>query len=247
MSTRAAAIGVGTARPSYTYRHAHPAVAVDLVVFTVREQALHVLLVQRGVEPFKDRWALPGGFVRIDEDLPAAAERELREETGATGAYLEQVGAFGEPKRDPRERVISIAFAAIMASDHLELKAATDAVATRWWRCEDLPELAFDHQDILLAARRHIVGKLRTSPIVFQFLASEFTLTELQQVHEAILGNSVDKRNFRKWIATLDIVKPTGKFRRHGQHRPAELFRLRARGYRDGMHAIGRPSAPRKG
>lgn len=211
----------------YSYRHPHPAVAVDVVIFTVREHRLYVLLIQRGVEPYKGSWALPGGFVRIQEDLFSAAARELREETGLDGAYLQQVGAFGDPGRDPRERVISVAYFAILSSEAIALKAGTDAAAAHWWAFAELPPLGFDHKAIVAAAHRALVRELPNTWIAFQFLGEEFTLTELQQVHEAIQGEELDKRNFRKWIATLGSVRPTGRLRRSGQHRPAELYRAR--------------------
>jgi 8-oxo-dGTP diphosphatase len=215
-------------RRGHTYRHPHPAVAVDLAIFTVIDRGLRVLLIERGVEPFKGRWALPGGFVRIEEDLLGAAERELREETAVSGVHLEQLGAFGHPRRDPRERVISVAFVAILASDHLTLAAGTDAAQAQWWPFASVPALAFDHRVILAAAQARVAEQLRRSPIAFQFLKPEFTLTELQQVHEAILGQAVDKRNFRKWVASLDVIKATGRAQKSTSHRPAALYRLKA-------------------
>lgn len=212
-------------KKSFSYRHPHPAVAADLVIFTLRDSRLHVLLIERAREPYKGSWALPGGFVRIHEDLQAAAVRELAEETGVAGAYLEQVGAFGRPDRDPRERVISIAFFAIIASDTLHLQSGGDAAAARWWQADKLPKVAFDHLDILGQARHRLRDKVRRSTIALRFLPPEFTLTELQQVHEAILGQELDKRNFRKWVTSLTYFRPTGRLRRGGQHRPAELYR----------------------
>jgi 8-oxo-dGTP diphosphatase len=209
----------------FRYKHPHPAVTADLAIFTLRENQLHVLLIERGREPFKGAWALPGGFVRIQEDLQAAAARELLEETGVAGAYLEQVGAFGHPDRDPRERVISVAFFAIISSDRLHLQSGGDAAAARWWPANKIPKIAFDHLDIVEQALHRLREKLRRSTIALRFLPAEFTLTELQQVHEAILGQELDKRNFRKWLTSVPYVRPTGRMRRGGQHRPAELFR----------------------
>jgi 8-oxo-dGTP diphosphatase len=214
-----------TEKKSFTYKYPHPAVAADLAIFTLQANQLHVLLVERARDPFKGSWALPGGFVRMHEDLPAAAARELEEETGVAGAYLEQVGAFGSPERDPRERVISVAFFAIIPSDAIHLKSGGDAAAAGWWPVNDLPNLAFDHQDILEQAGLRLREKVRRSPIALRFLAPEFTLTELQQVHEAILGQELDKRNFRKWLSSLPYLRATGRTRRGGQHRPAELYR----------------------
>jgi 8-oxo-dGTP diphosphatase len=214
-----------TEKKLFSYKYPHPAVAADLAIFTLQANQLHLLLVERAHDPFKGRWALPGGLVRMHEDLPAAASRELEEETGVAGAYLEQVGAFGNPARDPRERVISVAFFAIIPSDTLHLKSGGDAVAARWWPVDDLPKLAFDHQEILEHARLRLRDKVRGSPIALRFLPPEFTLTELQQVHEAILGKELDKRNFRKWLTSLSYLRATGRARRGGQHRPAELYR----------------------
>jgi 8-oxo-dGTP diphosphatase len=213
----------------YAYRHPHPAVTVDVVIFTVRVHRLELLLIKRGVQPFKGFWALPGGFVRSDEDLAAAAVRELREEAGIDGAFLQQVGAFGKPDRDPRERVISVAFYAVIPATALILTAGSDAAEARWWPFATLPQAAFDHKEIIAAAHSAVVDDLAHSSVAYQFLAPEFTLTELQQVHEAIRGHSLDKRNFRKWITALGTIRPSGRIRRGGPHRPAELFRLRAR------------------
>lgn len=214
-----------TEKKLFSYKYPHPAVATDLAIFTLQANQLHVLLIERAREPFKGRWALPGGFVRMHEDLPAAAARELEEETGVAGAYLEQVGAFGNPARDPRERVISVAFFAIIPSDTLHLKSGGDAAAARWWPVNELPKLAFDHQEILKRSHHRLRDKLRASPIALRFLSPEFTLTELQQVHEAILGQELDKRNFRKWLISLPYLRAMGRMRRGGQHRPAELYR----------------------
>jgi 8-oxo-dGTP diphosphatase len=216
-------------RHRYAYRHPHPAVSVDTAIFTVRDERLELLLIRRGVQPFKGTWALPGGFVRMDEDLAAAAERELREEAGITGAFLKQVGAFGRPDRDPRERVISVAFYAVIPAADLNLTAGTDATEARWWPFAALPETAFDHRQIIAAAHEAVVEALTRTAVAYQFLPQEFTLTELQQVHEAIRGHALDKRNFRKWVAALDTVRPSGRTRRGGRFRPAQLFRVRRR------------------
>jgi 8-oxo-dGTP diphosphatase len=200
---------------------------VDLAIFSIRDGQLCLLLIERGVEPFKGRWALPGGFVRMTEDLQAGAQRELLEETGISQAYLEQVGAFGRPDRDPRERVISVGFYAIIASDRIELRAGSDARLARWWPCDELPALAFDHSQILARAREQLKDRVRRSAVALQFLPPEFTLTELQLVHELILGEKIDKRNFRKWVTGLKYLHATGRERRGGPHRPAALFRAR--------------------
>lgn len=213
----------------HQYKYPHPAVAVDLVIFTLLADRLQVLLVERGVEPFRGALALPGGFVRITEDLEEAARRELREETGLSQGYLEQVAAFGAPQRDPRERVISVAFYTILSADKLALQAGSDAAAVGWHPCGELPDVAFDHAEIIATAKVRLVDKINRTTLALQFLPPEFSLTELQRVFEAVRGEHLDKRNFRKWIETLSWIKPTGTFRRGGQHRPAALYRASAR------------------
>jgi len=202
-------------------------VTVDTVLFTIFGKSLHVLLVRRGIEPFARRWAIPGGFVRSDESLDEAALRELREETGVAEVYLEQLYSFGAPGRDPRGRVITIAYFALVSPGHV-LQAGTDAAEARWWPMDELPELAFDHAAILGYALERLRNKLEYSTVGFQFLPEKFTLSELQAVYEAVLGRALDKRNFRRKIALLKIVRPLGEFRSEGR-RPAQLHRFSAR------------------
>lgn len=209
-------------------RHRYPAIAVDMVIFTVRGDDLHVLLVQRRGEPFAGRWALPGGFVNDDESVDAAAARELREETGVSEVYLEQLYTFGEPDRDPRGRVVSVAYYALLRQP-ADLAAADDATDARWFPMGALPPLAFDHAAILDYALARVRSKVEYTNVVYSLLPETFTLTELQRVYEIILGRTLDKRNFRKKIGSLDLVEPTGEERRDGAHRPAKLYRFRSR------------------
>ena len=211
---------------AYTYNYPHPAVTVDIVIFTIRSDELKVLLIKRALSPFRGEWALPGGFVNLDESLDAAARRELEEETGVAGVYLEQLYTFGTPDRDPRERVITIAYYALIPSDRIVLQAATDAEGVSWFGMEELPELAFDHHEILSLAHERLVAKLDYSTIAFQFMPQAFSLSELQQVYEVILRAPVDKRNFRKRILALNLIEPTGAEKREGAHRPAKLYRV---------------------
>jgi 8-oxo-dGTP diphosphatase len=211
----------------YQYKYPHPAVTTDIVIFTIRDKRLKLLLIRRGNEPHKGIWALPGGFLQLDEDVESGARRELAEETGISGVYLEQLYTFGAVDRDPRERVISIAYYALIASDKIVLQAATDAQAADWFSMDDLPALAFDHNKIVDKAHQRLVAKLDYSTIAFQFMSKDFTLSELQDVYEIILREEMDRRNFRKWVLALEQIEETGNTRRDGAHRPAKLYRVK--------------------
>jgi 8-oxo-dGTP diphosphatase len=210
----------------FTYEYPHHAVTVDITIFTVRNDELNVLLIKRALEPFQGEWAIPGGFVAPDESLEEAARRELAEETGVSGVFLEQLFTFGDVDRDPRERVITVAYFALIPSDELELRAASDAEGVGWFSVDKLPELAFDHDDILDAALDRLAAKIEYSTIAFQLMPESFTLTELQHVYELIARTPIDKRNFRKRTLALGVIEPTGEEKREGPHRPAKLYRV---------------------
>lgn len=214
----------------YQYQYPHPAVSTDIVIFTIQEQELKVLLIRRLSEPFQNGWALPGGFVEIDEDLDQAALRELQEETGISGVYLEQLYTFGKPDRDPRERVITISYYSLVPIDRLTVGAASDARELGWYDIEALPELAFDHKQIIAKAKQRLTAKLDYSTIALQFMPGKFTLSELQRVYEIIHGESLDKRNFRKRVMAFGCIDDTGEVRRNGSHRPARLYTLKSPG-----------------
>ena len=199
-------------------------VTVDIVIFTIQSGVLKVLLVKRRIPPFVRQFAIPGGFVHDEEDLDQAALRELREETGVSDVYLEQLYSFGDPKRDPRGRVITVAYFALISADR-PLQAGTDAAEAGWWPMDHLPILAFDHARILNYAVERLRNKLEYTTVGFQLLPERFTLTELQEVYEAILGKKLDKRNFRRKMSLLKILKPLPEYRRGGQ-RPAQLYRF---------------------
>jgi 8-oxo-dGTP diphosphatase len=199
---------------------------VDLVIFTLLKGTLHVLLVKRRHEPFAGMWALPGGFVQIEESLEDAARRELREESGVAGVYLEQLYTFGDPRRDPRTRVITVAYFALVRAERQRLQAATDAAAVGWFSAYDPPALAFDHGHILEYAVTRLRYKLEYTALAFELLPEEFTLTELQETYEHILNEGLDKRNFRRKVLQADILEETGGLR-VGEHRPARLYRFR--------------------
>lgn len=209
-----------------------PSVTVDVVAMTALGDRLHVLLVRRGVWPFGGAWALPGGFVRMEEDLDAAARRELCEETGVAGAsYLEQLYTFGDPGRDPRTRVISVAYYALLPGPASALGpcAESDASEARWWPVDCPPPLAFDHEAVLAMALSRLRAKLGYTSVAYALLPDEFTLSELQRVYEIILGKGLDKRNFRKKMLTAGILEGTPRQRREGAHRPAQLYRFTRR------------------
>jgi 8-oxo-dGTP diphosphatase len=214
---------------TFCYPHPHPAVTTDVVLFTILGQRLKILLIKRAGEPFAGSWALPGGFLEIDEDLDACAQRELQEETGIRDVYVEQLYTFGRPDRDPRERVISVVYYALVPAERLNPQPGSDATATGWFALEALPNLAFDHREVIAMAHRRLVAKLDYSTIAFHFLPETFTLGELQQVYETLRGEAVDKRNFRKWVLALSQIEATGELRRSGVHRPARVYRLNNR------------------
>lgn len=221
-------------------KYERPSVTVDVVIFSLIDARvvapssglsglqLSVLLIRRKAAPFAGRWAIPGGFVHMDESLEAAALRELQEETGMTDVYLEQLYTFGDPQRDPRTRVITVAyFALVPANTAARHRPGSDAAETGWFFVHDLPELAFDHGEVLDYALKRLRYKLEYTLVGFELLPDEFTLTELQQAYELILGEALDKRNFRRKILSADVVEETGGRRTDGEGRPATLYRYR--------------------
>jgi len=208
-------------------KYERPSVTADVVIFTLRNQDLQVLLIKRAHWPYEDYWAIPGGFAQMDESLEETALRELREETGVTDVYLEQLYTFGDPGRDPRTRVITVAYIAVAPADQIEPRAGSDAAEARWWPMYALPsKLAFDHADILDYALTRLRYKLEYTAVGFQFLPEEFTLPELQAAYEIVLGEKLDKANFRKKLSRGNVVEPTGRYRQT-TGRPAELYRYR--------------------
>ena len=208
-------------------QYERPSVTVDIVTFTLRDHDLKVLLIRRKRAPFAGYWAIPGGFVQMDESLEAGALRELEEETGVRDVYIEQLYTFGQPNRDPRTRVITVAyFALVPASTLPALQAGDDAADARWWSMYDLPSLAFDHAEILDYALTRLRYKLEYSAVGFELLPEKFTLSELQSTYEVILGEKLDRGNFRKKLHKAAIVEPTREYRNTGG-RPARLYRFR--------------------
>lgn len=214
---------------AYTYKYARPALTVDCVVFAFDDARLKVLLIERGAPPFDGNWALPGGFVQVGEPIEGAARRELAEETGVKDIFLEQLYTFGNPERDPREHVVSVAYLALIRRVDHQLQAATDARAARWFDVVDLPALAFDHQRIFDLALARMRSKLRYQPVCFELLPPKFTLTQLQSLYEIILGRSFDKRNFRKKILGQKILEGLREKEQNVAHRAARLYQFDAK------------------
>ncbi len=216
----------------YTYDYPRPALTVDCVVFGLDDQQrLQVLLIQRDNDPFQGQWALPGGFVDMDETIEQAALRELEEETGVKDLFVEQLYTFGNPGRDPRGRVVSVAYFALVNRSRHPVKAASDARKVEWFALNQLPQLAFDHDEILQVARARLRAKVRYQPIGFELLPEHFTLSQLQQLYESVLGlEELNKRNFRTRILKMDILEEVGK-QEGVAHRPAKLYRFNKEKY----------------
>lgn len=209
----------------YTYDYPRPALTVDCVIFGLDEShKLKVLLIQRAHAPFKGQWALPGGFVDMDEGLETAALRELEEETGVKNVFIEQLYTFGAPGRDPRGRVVSVAYFALVNLEEHPVEASSDARRVRWFEIDSPPQLAFDHHDILEVAIARLRAKVRYQPIGFELLPEQFTLSQLQKLYETILGvEELNKRNFRTRILRMGVLKEVGK-QEGVAHRPAKLY-----------------------
>ncbi len=200
------------------------AIAADVVLFTIQGGTLKVLLVKRKQPPYQGTWALPGGLVDGDESVDTAALRELQEETNIDNIYLEQLYTFGEPGRDPRGRVITVAYYALVNWQQFQLKAQQRVSEADWFPVTRLPQLAFDHERIVGYALERLRNKINYTTVGFQLLPKQFTLTELQSSYEVILRRRLDKRNFRRKMLQLGILKGTREFRATGRQRPARLY-----------------------
>ena len=188
----------------YHYKYPHPSVTTDCVIFGFDGTNLNVLLVERGVEPYKGRWALPGGFLKMDESAETGARRELFEETGLKTGYIRQFHTFTDPERDPRERVITIAFYALVRIS--EVQGGDDAAQAGWFPVDNVPALAFDHDLILRRATDELRKQIHFEPIGFELLPEQFTMKQLQHLYEAILGVTFDRRNFYNKMLKLGIL-----------------------------------------
>ena len=218
---------------AYTYPYARPALTVDCVIFGYEASAssLKVLLIRRKLPPFEGAWSLPGGFVQMEESVEAAAMRELKEETGVADVFLEQLYTFGAVERDPRDRVVSVAYYALVSLQRHPLQAATDASDAQWFELSALPKLGFDHTEILGCAVERLRRKIRYEPIGFELLPETFTLSQLQKLYEQILERKIDKRNFRKKLLKMDLLIDTEKKETGVAHRAAQLYQFNAKKY----------------
>lgn len=218
---------------SYTYEYPRPALTVDCVVFGWDDDAVKVLLIQRDLPPFEGSWALPGGFVQMDESLEEAARRELKEETGVESVYLEQLYTMGAPERDPRGRVVSVAYYAIVKRLAQVLIADTDARDAQWFALSELPELAFDHAEILEIALERLRGKIRYKPVGFDLLPGKFTMPQLKNLYDSLLGESLDRRNFRKKILSMGLLEELPETQEDVPHRAAKFYRFAKEKYEE--------------
>ena len=214
-----------------TYAFPRPAVTVDCVVFGLDERDLKLLLIQRKNSPFQGQWALPGGFVEMDETLEEAARRELFEETGMSNVFLEQLYTFGAVDRDPRDRVVSVAYYALVKPADHRVHAASDASDASWFSVGSTLRLAFDHNEILRRASDRLRAKVRYQPIGFELLPKKFTLRQLQQLYETILDRTLDKRNFRKKILGMGLLEELEEVESQVPHRAARLYRFNKQKY----------------
>lgn len=206
-------------------------ISVDAVVFGYESETISVLLIKRKYEPFKGKWAIPGGFVLEDESLEEAVERELKEETGIEINYLEQLYTFGNPKRDPRSRVVSIAYFGLIKPSAFKISASTDAEEVQWFKITELPTLSFDHETILKLAITRLQGKITYEPIGFELLDNKFPFSDLEKLYTTLLGRSIDRRNFRKKILSLNILDELNEKASKGTGRPANLFKFNSKRY----------------
>lgn len=218
----------------YCYEYPRPNLAVDCVIFGLDDQdALKVLLIRRNLEPFKDQWALPGGFVHIDESLDEAARRELQEETGVKNLFLEQLYTFGETTRDPRERVVSVAYYALINLSEHPVEAATDACDADWFPVRETPSLAFDHEQILNKAVNRLRSKVRYEPIGFELLPKKFTIPQLQRLYETILGIKLDRRNFFRKFRQTQLLIDLDETQEGVPHRAAKFYQFNEDKYKE--------------
>ena len=217
----------------YEYNFERPALATDCVIFGFDGVVLKLLLIKRNNEPFKNKWALPGGFVFIDETTENCAKRILQEKAGLKNVFIEQLFTFSDVNRDPRERIVSVAYYALVNTRNVQLAAGRDTIATSWFEISDLPKLAFDHSKIVDLAIARLKGKVSYQPIGFELLDEKFTLSQLQRVYESILATAIDKRNFRKKILAMGLLTALDEKEKNVAHKAARFYQFNKKAYRD--------------
>lgn len=210
----------------FTYAYPHPAVTVDCVIFGFDGKSLRILLIERGVEPFKGSWALPGGFVRMDETVEMAALRELQEETNVRGVYLSQLAVFSEVERDPRERVITVAFYALVKPSDHDVIGGDDAACARWFSLDDYPPLVFDHEQILKAAFSQLQRNFRAGNVGLELFEDKFSISQLYILHSLVTQKDIDRRNFYKKVTSYNYVEPTNEKIMETAHKPSMLYSI---------------------
>lgn len=218
----------------YHYKYPHPSVTTDCVIFGFDGVKLKVLLIERGLEPFRGRWAFPGGFLKMDEAAEQGALRELEEETGLTGAYIKQFHTFTDPERDPRERVITIAYYALVRIR--DVKGGDDAARAQWFDLDEVPALAFDHDRILRMAMQELRRQIHFEPIGFELLPEKFTMSALQHLYEAILDVKFDRRNFSKKMLHFGLLDQLEERAKVSQARESILYTFNAERYNEMKH-----------
>lgn len=208
----------------YTYNYEMPSITTDCVIFGFDGLKLNVLLIERGIEPYKGMWAFPGGFMRINETTEECAKRELEEETGLKDIFIEQLFTFSDTKRDPRGRVVSVAYFALVNGLNFKPQAGDDASKAKWFAIDEVPSLAFDHELIFRTSIQRIRGKIRYQPIGFELLSAKFSMPQLQSLYEAVLGISFDRRNFRKKILKTGLLIQLDEKAENTGHKAATLY-----------------------
>lgn len=215
----------------FCYKYPHPAVTTDCVIFGFDGAQLKVLLIKRGIDPYKGHWAFPGGFLKPDESAEEGARRELKEETGFDAGYVEQFRTYSNPQRDPRERVITIAYMALVKISNVE--GGDDASQADWFAVDNVPQLAFDHDMILRDALSRLRERIHFHPVGYELLPEKFTLKELQNLYESILGTHFDRRNFAKKMLHLDILTQLDETTWPTPKRQANLFKFNLQKYQE--------------
>jgi 8-oxo-dGTP diphosphatase len=217
----------------YTYEYPRPAVTTDCVIFGFDEGELKILLIERAIEPFKGMWALPGGFIDMDEDAESCARRKLKQETCLENIYMEQLYTFSAVNRDPRYRVVSVAWYALVKLSDYHAQAGTDTSRVQWFPLTELPALAFDHQEILKAATERLKGKIRYQPVGFELLPERFTLPDLHRLYETVLQATLDRRNFRKKILGTGLLIDCHEVKGGTSHKAPKIYSFDKRKYRE--------------